>query len=107
MKPLEGTFAENALKHGVAGLNLDGAKETPESPFPANVGMDQHATEIVRQRAGDRVRCFFQPKPSPREKRAGLPAAKKNSHPTVKPIALDRYLATLLLPPVRDTPRRY
>ena len=26
MKPCEGTFAENALKHGVAGLNIDGAR---------------------------------------------------------------------------------
>jgi len=26
MKPLDGTFADNALKHGVAGLNIDGAR---------------------------------------------------------------------------------
>jgi site-specific DNA-methyltransferase (adenine-specific) len=26
MKPLDGTFAENAQKHGVAGLNIDGAR---------------------------------------------------------------------------------
>jgi len=26
MKPLEGNFAENALKHGVAGLNVDGCR---------------------------------------------------------------------------------
>lgn len=26
MKPLDGTFAENALEHGVAGLNIDGAR---------------------------------------------------------------------------------
>jgi site-specific DNA-methyltransferase (adenine-specific) len=26
MKPLDGTFAENALKHGVAGLNIDGGR---------------------------------------------------------------------------------
>lgn len=26
MKPLDGTFAENALRHGVAGLNIDGAR---------------------------------------------------------------------------------
>jgi site-specific DNA-methyltransferase (adenine-specific) len=26
MKPLDGTFAENALKHGVAGLNVDGGR---------------------------------------------------------------------------------
>jgi hypothetical protein len=26
MKPLDGTFAENALRHGVAGLNIDGTR---------------------------------------------------------------------------------
>lgn len=26
MKPLDGTFAQNAIKHGVAGLNIDGAR---------------------------------------------------------------------------------
>ncbi len=26
MKPLDGTFAENAMKHGVAGLNIDGGR---------------------------------------------------------------------------------
>lgn len=31
---------------------------------------------------------------------------RRNVHPTVKPLALTRYLATLLLPPERDTPRR-
>ncbi len=29
-----------------------------------------------------------------------------NSHPTLKPLALCKYLATLILPPPRDTPRR-
>jgi len=29
MKPLDGTFAENALRHGVAGLNIDGARISP------------------------------------------------------------------------------
>lgn len=31
---------------------------------------------------------------------------RKNIHPTVKPIALNRWLATLLLPPARYAPRR-
>jgi site-specific DNA-methyltransferase (adenine-specific) len=29
-----------------------------------------------------------------------------NNHPTVKPLMLCRYLATLILPPPRDAPRR-
>jgi DNA modification methylase len=31
MKPLDGTFAENALQHGVAGLNIDGGRVEYES----------------------------------------------------------------------------
>jgi hypothetical protein len=32
MKPLEGNFVQNALKHGVAGLNVDGVRiRTTES----------------------------------------------------------------------------
>ena len=27
MKPVEGTFAENALENGVAGLNIDGSRQ--------------------------------------------------------------------------------
>ena len=37
MKPLDGTFAQNALKHGVAGLNVDGARingKPPSVPQP-------------------------------------------------------------------------
>jgi len=35
-----------------------------------------------------------------------MPKPTKNNHPTVKPIALARYLATLLLPPAQYQPRR-
>ena len=34
------------------------------------------------------------------------PRLARNNHPTLKPISLTTYLATLLLPPKRDTPRR-
>jgi site-specific DNA-methyltransferase (adenine-specific) len=43
-------------------------------------------------------------KPSPDERRAGLDA--KSIHPTLKPISLSKYLAGLLLPPARFSPRR-
>jgi hypothetical protein len=38
------------------------------------------------------------------ERSEGLP--KKSEHPTIKPIDLNRYLATLLLPPDLYSPRR-
>jgi site-specific DNA-methyltransferase (adenine-specific) len=37
---------------------------------------------------------------------ANSAGAVYNHHPTVKPLDLCRYLATMLLPPARETPRR-
>jgi hypothetical protein len=48
--------------------------------------------------------AYYTPKPSPKERDAGL--CQRNVHPTVKPVALDEWLATLLLPPVQYGPRR-
>lgn len=77
--------------------------------------------------AGDPVR--YQAKPAEKEKNAGLngyeqttvddgrktpidnpylrgKTQRTNTHPTLKPIALSKYLSTLLLPPARYAPRR-
>lgn len=46
MKPLDGTFAENARAHGVAGLNIDGARigcaSAAAGRWPANVLLTHH-----------------------------------------------------------------
>lgn len=47
---------------------------------------------------------YYCAKVSPKERNAGLD--EKNPHPTLKPIALAKYIATLLLPPVEYAPRR-
>ena len=78
MKPLAGTFAQNALEHGVAGLNVDGARigtETittrggdkfpgvygkyatcPESEhqgrWPANLALDEEAAKMLDAQSG-------------------------------------------------------
>ena len=49
-------------------------------------------------------RHIYTAKASRREREAGT--TDGCNHPTVKPIALTTYLAKLLLPPERDTPRR-
>jgi DNA modification methylase len=49
--------------------------------------------------AGGASRFFYVPKPSPAERNRGLPAGEKNTHTTVKPIALMRYLVRLVTPP--------
>ena len=47
---------------------------------------------------------FYQAKPSRKEKDMGLDS--KNTHPTVKPIDLNKYLSGLVLPPDNYYPRR-
>ncbi len=170
MKPCEGTFAENALKWGVAGLAIDAGRigtearinqpmGRPENCYggygatatatatatvgrwPANVLLDEEAAAQLDQMSGisdsvNRVglrsgrgasdlfsglgeqgsvsmghtdsggasRFFYTAKASPSERSANLQG--RNQHPTVKPVDLNRYLASLILPPDRETPRR-
>jgi len=167
MKPCAGTFAQNALTHGVAGINVEAGrigttKNVPASAsgvrglyqnghkqldersgmdphtgrWPANVLFDEAAAAALDEASGvtkstggngqafgksffgggsARVkngrnglglgdsggasRFFYVAKASRRERGEG------NTHPTVKPIKLSEYLARLLLPPERDTPR--
>jgi site-specific DNA-methyltransferase (adenine-specific) len=154
MKPMSGTYAENALTHAIAGLNIDGARIAgaidpnkwggeQHSPglgyngaeggrgfrtqahdagrYPSNVAID----ETVAAELGDRAPYFYTAKANRAERDAGLdaepdqtmhrvnpgglehdpkwaPREVKNAHPCVKPIALTRQLATLLLPPKRE-----
>lgn len=156
-KPIEGTVANNVLKHGTGGLNIDGTRvgaetitqtrtqmkawrasegrtDIPESAdnsqtqttgrFPANLihdGSDEvvglfpqtgkskaggssgttFATGSTRtdprvghnDNGGSASRYFYTAKASKRERGQG------NSHPTVKPIALMKYLVKLVAPP--------
>lgn len=54
--------------------------------------------------SGGASRFFYSAKTSKRERNAGLEG--DNKHPTLKPIALTQYLATLLLPPDTGRERR-
>ena len=49
--------------------------------------------------SGGASRFFYTAKASPRERSAGLPPERRNTHPTVKPIALMRWLVRLVTPP--------
>jgi len=162
MKPLDGTFANNALTWGVAGLNIDGgrvahdeptkyterdnemwlgarrntntlASPAPSGRWPANLIHDgsEEVTALfpvtkstpggmtkfggvfgnngeVKSNAiytdeGSAARFFYCAKASRKERNAGLPDGESSSHPTVKPLALMRYLCKLTATPTGGT----
>lgn len=134
-KPLDGTLASNALKHGTGGLNIDGcrvgatgddtrrnakggdngmqgsatfkirerrAEDQAERSgrWPANVILDPAAAAILDSQSSEQPsRFFYCPKPSQHERRAGTATPSVTVHPTVKPIALFRYLIRLVNAP--------
>lgn len=196
MKPLDGTFAQNAEKWGLAGINIDDCripgswkrstthrddirggsfiKESPKtiecSPqesnakgrYPSNVILDEETAQQLDQQSGvsksgkngwnptekesgifkgkKRIpypghndsggasRFFYTAKASPSERNRGLEGMplkeesdcygqfegdgrgrqiehqpRANNHPTVKPLALMRYIIKLLAPPGNPT----
>ena len=135
-KPLNGTYTHNAMKWGCGLLNLDacripcdgkakfpegkyvnpgifgvgcsrdGGDSHPESRCPTNVIMDEEAAQLLDEQQAGASRFFYCGRATTREKNAALPPDMTNDHPCAKPLALCWYLATLILPPVRETPRR-
>ena len=126
-KPLDGTVATNVLKHGTGALNIDACRvgndggcranklyagsrnshncygdglNDQRSPivsglgrWPANAMFSEGAiAELDRQSEGA-SRFFYCPKASSKERGA------QNDHPTVKSLALMRYLIRLITPP--------
>lgn len=128
-KPLEGTVAANVITHGTGGINVDGCRVayTTETElgdlrmvgrWPANVALDAEAAQGM----GEPSRYFYTAKASTHEREQGLAHRTKrkvndgrkapndtahlraetmrgNTHPTVKPIDLMRWLCRLVTPP--------
>jgi site-specific DNA-methyltransferase (adenine-specific) len=88
-KPLIGTVAENLLQHGTGAVNVDGCK-VDGLRLPANFIHDglEEACDLL----GDAARFFYCAKADASERR-------NSKHPTVKPLALMRYLCRLVCPP--------
>ena len=66
--------------------------------WPSNVILDEEAASLL----GEPSRFFYVAKASKAEREAGLDAAggeRANHHPTVKPLALMRYLVRMVTPP--------
>jgi site-specific DNA-methyltransferase (adenine-specific) len=118
-RPLDGTVAANVLRHGTGALNIDGCRIGTDDRFgggakatsgfvdgyegdgwtpgstlgrwPANVVLDEsQAAEL-----GEHSRFFYVAKAPTRER----PNHDGIKHPTVKPLALMRYLIKLVTPP--------
>jgi hypothetical protein len=119
-KPLDGTVAHNVLTHGTGAINVNGCRiassealvrpaihryenvalgkglgagrqEEPPGRWPANLILDDDGPEEWR-------RYFYCAKASRSEREAGLVAdsGRANTHPTVKPVALMRWLVRLV-----------
>lgn len=124
-KPLVGTVAENVLAHGTGALNIDGCRVEPGrwpanlihdgseevlSIFPATASGNPAGTKSGGQGnaygvfaggipvtgfgdSGSAARFFYCAKPDASER------GEFNRHPTVKPVALMRYLLRMVTPP--------
>ena len=69
----------------------------PSGRWPSNVILDEEAASLL----GEPSRFFYVAKASKAEREAGLDGdgARANHHPTVKPLALMRYLVRMVTPP--------
>jgi DNA modification methylase len=120
-KPLQGTVAANVLEHGTGAINIDGCRvgtdggggnglgshydrlgntkplvrhgeaSGPIGRWPANLIHD--GSDEVTELLGDAQRFFYCAKASKKDRSEG------NTHPTVKPTDLMRYLCRLVTPP--------
>lgn len=73
-----------------------------EGRFPRNILLDEAAAELLDAQTGEPTsRFFYCAKASRAEREAGLDGhgTRANTHPTVKPIELMRYLVRLITPP--------
>jgi site-specific DNA-methyltransferase (adenine-specific) len=120
-KFIEGTNKNNREKYGTGGINIDGCR-VEGGRFPANVmhdGSDVISDEMIGYgNGGSASRYFYCPKVSRKERDGGLDDMKdgkpvrwnkagewtndttpaKNTHPTVKPVELMKYLCRLVTP---------
>lgn len=134
-KPYDGKPFRNIIRTGAGALNIAGTEfstgrefivntfDDGAKPFGNAIGQEYTSrtkdklyptTIIIDEFVGEPFNNFFyQSKAMKGEKESGLDdlpidpdTGKRNNHPTVKPIQLNKYLATLLLPPKFYSPRR-
>jgi DNA modification methylase len=121
-KPLRGTVADTVAQWGTGALNIEVTRITDAGRWPSNVILDEEAACLL----GEPSRFFYVAKASKAEREAGLDGVelrkgggmqgtedgtlltgsgnirnpmRANHHPTVKPLALMRYLVRMVTPP--------
>lgn len=97
-KPLQGTVAANVLRHGTGAINVDGCKvvrHCESDRWPANLihdGSDEVLDGFPQDGESSSARFFYCAKADGEDRDHG------NTHPTVKPNDLMRYLIKLIAP---------
>lgn len=124
MAPSKSNIEQPSEKCRQAGRRQAVLELKPEGRWPANVILDEEAAAMLDEQAKDVARFFYCAKASKSERNAGLDdmplrevgikndsgrgfsesdqhkkIMAQNHHPTVKPIALMRYLCKLITPP--------
>ena len=123
-KPFKGSTVDNVLKHGTGAINIDDTRIEPNEGDPYNDLVDHYVEgktfaimnengltrpkRIVKSDIGrypsnvimseedkEYSKYFYCPKVSRKERNIGDTG---NNHPTVKPVALMKYLVTLVTP---------
>jgi DNA modification methylase len=127
-RPFAGTLQRNVAAHGTGALNIDATRIGDDRFWPANITLTHHTTCLAEHCSDacplpliDRLdskrppsRLFYCAKADARERDAGcehLPArevqlydrptpkpARRNTHPTVKPLRLMRWIVRLVSP---------
>jgi hypothetical protein len=88
-----------------SGISVSGIQRQPRGTGGIWSGVSNRPCGPQYGDRGGASRFFYHAKASKKERNAGCEDLP-NDHPCVKPIALTRYLATLLLPPDSVSPRR-
>ena len=91
----------NGWQHVNRGAQFDdrAAHAATTGRWPANLLLDPASAALMDAQKAGASQFFYVAKPTPKERDAGLSAGTKNTHPTVKPIGLLRYLIRLITPP--------
>jgi site-specific DNA-methyltransferase (adenine-specific) len=86
-----------AARHAPGRLRLSRRRARQPGPLAGKCAADPTAAVLLEEQRAGASKFFYVPKPSPRERDAGL-GGEKNTHRCYKPIELMRYLVRMFTP---------